>query len=162
MDHEFFTNALAPEQVGWDWLSIQLNDQTELMLFRLRRQDGSLDPYSAGTYVDASGRSQHLSSREFTMRPLAERPGDRWSSPATGASYPIRWQVAVPSLGIEVEITTPLPQQELTTSGRLAPNYWEGAVRASGTRAKSVVESPVAGVGYLEMTGYDRPIHLGP
>jgi predicted secreted hydrolase len=158
MDHEFFTNVLAPEQVGWDWLSIQLNDRTELMLFRLRRRDGSLDPFSAATYVDAVGRSQHISAREFTMRPLSERPSDHWSSPATGGSYPIRWHVAVPSLGIELEITTPLPGQEVTTSGRLAPNYWEGAVRATGTRGNS----RLAGAGYLEMTGYDKPIHLGP
>jgi predicted secreted hydrolase len=93
MDHEFFTNQLAPEQVGWDWLSVQLDDQTELMLFRLRRQDGSIDPFSAATYVDGDGRSQHLSSSEFTFEPL----GQRWTSPATGAAYPIRWRLTVPS-----------------------------------------------------------------
>jgi len=166
MDHEFFTHPLAPEQVGWDWLSLQLNDQTELMLFRLRRQDGSLDPYSAATYVDSSGRSQHLSAREFTLRPLEDRPKDKWTSAATGASYPIRWQVAVPSLGLEMEVTTRLLQQEVTTSGRLAPNYWEGAVEFAGTRGNSPINSrvtsPVTGAGYLEMTGYDRPVRLGP
>jgi len=166
MDHEFFTHPLAPEQVGWDWLSLQLNDQTELMLFRLRRQDGSLDPYSAGTYVDASGMSQHLSAREFTLRPLEDRREYRWTSPSTGATYPIRWQVTVPSLGLEMEISTRLPQQEVTTSGRLAPNYWEGAVEITGTRGNAPVNSPVTspltGAGYLEMTGYDRPVRLGP
>jgi len=166
MDHEFFTHPLAPEQVGWDWLSLQLNDQTELMLFRLRRQDGSLDPYSAATYVDSSGRSQHLSAREFTLRPLEDRPKDKWTSAATSASYPIRWQVAVPSLGLEMEVTTRLLQQEVTTSGRLAPNYWEGAVEFAGTRGNSPINSrvtsPVTGAGYLEMTGYDRPVRLGP
>ena len=165
MDHEFFTHALAPEQVGWDWLSLQLNDQTELMLFRLRRQDGSLDPYSAATYVDASGRSQHLSAREFTLRPLEERREDRWTSPSTGATYPIRWQVTIPSLGLEMEVSTRLPQQEMTTSGRLSPNYWEGAVEIAGTRGNSAIDSsvtlPVTGAGYLEMTGYDRPVRLG-
>ena len=157
MDHEFFTHPLAPEQVGWDWLSLQLNDQTELMLFRMRRQDGSLDPYSAATYVDSSGKAQHLSASEFMLRPLEQRPGDRWTSPTTGASYPIRWQVGVPSLGLQMEVSTRLPEQEMTTTGRLAPNYWEGAVEIAGTRRSS----PVTGSGYLEMTGYDRPVRLG-
>jgi predicted secreted hydrolase len=57
MDHEFFTHQLEAEQTGWDWLSVQFDDGTELMLFRLRRKDGSMDPYSAGTFVDADGRS---------------------------------------------------------------------------------------------------------
>ena len=165
MDHEFFTHPLAPEQVGWDWLSLQLNDQTELMLFRLRRQDDSLDPYSAATYVDSSGKARHLSAREFTLRPLEQRPQDRWTSPTTGAAYPVRWQVSVPSLGLNIEVTTRLPQQEVTTSGRLAPNYWEGAIEITGTRGSSTVNfpvtSPVTGAGYLEMTGYDRPVRLG-
>jgi predicted secreted hydrolase len=158
MDHEFFTHPLAPEQVGWDWLSLQLDDQTELMLFRLRRQDGSLDPYSAGTYVDSSGQSRHLSAQEFMLRPQTQRPADAWTSPATGATYPIRWQVTVPSLSLDMEISTRLPQQEMTTTSRQAPNYWEGAVQSTGTRGST----PITGAGYLEMTGYDRPVRLGP
>jgi predicted secreted hydrolase len=161
MDHEFFTNQLAPEQVGWDWLSVQLDDQTELMLFRLRRQDGSIDPFSAATYVDGDGRSQHLSSSEFTFEPL----GQRWTSPATGAAYPIRWRLTVPSLNLKLEVSTPLPQQEMTASGPVSPNYWEGAIRVAGTRGaapvNSSVRSPVTGVGYLEMTGYDKPVRFG-
>ena len=158
MDHEFFTHPLAPEQVGWDWLSLQLDDQTELMLFRLRRQDGSFDPYSAGTYVDSSGQSKHLSARDFTLRPLMQRPADAWASPSSGATYPIRWQVTVPSLALELEVTTRLPQQEMITTSRLAPNYWEGAIQVAGRRSGS----PISGAGYLEMTGYDRPVRLGP
>jgi predicted secreted hydrolase len=34
MDHEFFTHQLEAAQTGWDWFSLQLDDQTELMLFR--------------------------------------------------------------------------------------------------------------------------------
>jgi predicted secreted hydrolase len=162
MDHEFFTNQLAPEQVGWDWLSVQLSDRTELMLFRLRRKDGSIDPFSAATYVDRDGRSQHLSSRDFSFTPL----GGQWTSPATGASYPLRWRVSVPALSLNLEISTRLPQQEMTASGPVSPNYWEGAIEITGTRgtgapANSTVASPVTGVGYLEMTGYDRPVHFG-
>jgi predicted secreted hydrolase len=157
MDHEFFTHLLAPEQVGWDWLSLQLNNQAELMLFRLRRRDGSIDPNAAATYIDPGGVARHLSAREFTLRPLEGEPRDQWTSPSSGATYPIRWRVTVPSLNLDLEITTRLSSQEVTSASRFAPTYWEGAVEASGNRGGS----PINGVGYLEMTGYDRPIRLG-
>jgi len=55
MDHEFGSNQLHEDQVGWDWFSIQLDNQTELMLYLMRRKDGSTDPYSSGTLVKADG-----------------------------------------------------------------------------------------------------------
>lgn len=152
MDHEFFTHQLTDDQVGWNWFSIQLEDKTELMLFIIRRKDGSIDPYSAGTFVDSSGKSIHLRSADFSLAPAVTV----WKSPATGASYPIQWKVSVPKLGVLLAAKTKLPQQELTGSTKLAPSYWEGAMDFSGTRNAS----PIRGVGYLEMTGYDRPIQL--
>src|SRR6202789_131289 len=104
MDHEFFTQQLHAEQVGWDWLSLQFDDDTELMLFRIRRKDGSIDPFSSGTYVDAAGKSIHLAQKDFALRPL----GETWASDSDRAVYPIHWQVTVPSLKINVQITTPL------------------------------------------------------
>jgi len=71
MDHEFFTHQLEAGQVGWDWLSVQLEDNTELMLFHIRRKDGLLDSFSAGTYVDAQGKSTHLRASDFVLQPLA-------------------------------------------------------------------------------------------
>ena len=153
MDHEFFTHQLEADQVGWDWLSLQLEDKTELMLFRIRRRDGSIDPYSAGTFIGAQGASTHLRSSNFTLRPV----GDAWTSPVTHAVYPIRWKISVPRLGMEFEAQTPLASQELTGNSRLAPNYWEGAITVTGHAGRS----PLAGVGYLEMTGYDRPFEIG-
>jgi predicted secreted hydrolase len=128
MDHEFFTEQLSPEQNGWDWFCLQFDDGTELMLFRLRREDGTADNFSAGTYIDRQGHTTSLTHNDFTAV-----PGKMWSI------YPIEWQVKVPSLGIDVGISTRLPQQELT--GRV--RYWEGAIEVSGNRK---------GVGYLEMT----------
>ena len=154
MDHEFFTHQLETEQIGWDWLSLQLEDHTELMLFHIRRRDGSIDPYSAGTYVDANGKTTHLRSNDFDLLPL----GDKWRSPLSGAEYPIFWKIAIPRLGIELEAKTPLESQELTGKAGLAPNYWEGAIVLSGRRG----QQSLSGLGYLEMTGYDRPIQLAP
>jgi predicted secreted hydrolase len=154
MDHEFFTHQLEADQVGWDWLSMQLEDKTELMLFRIWRKDGSVDPFSAGTFVDAQGKSTHLRADDFILRPLAEN----WTSPATHATYPIAWKITIPNLEIDLEAHTSLAAQELTGKTSLAPTYWEGAITLAGHRGGV----PLAGVGYLEMTGYDRAVKLAP
>jgi predicted secreted hydrolase len=154
MDHEFFTHQLESDQVGWDWLSLQLEDNTELMLFHLRRKDGSLDPFSSGTYVDAQGKSTHLRAADFTLQPIAQN----WTSPITHATYPIAWKIVIPKLEIELEAHTALAGQELTGKTKIAPSYWEGAITLGGRRGKM----PLGGVGYLEMTGYDRAVKLAP
>ncbi len=145
MDHEWFSNQLAPNQRGWDWFSIQLDDRTELMLFQLRRMDGSIDLNSSGTFIARDGRQTHLKHGAFELRPL-----DWWTSPKTGAKYPVRWRVAVPSLGIDLECAATIPEQELPGEGA-SPSYWEGAVVYKGSHA---------GAGYLEMTGYAAPMRL--
>jgi predicted secreted hydrolase len=150
MDHEFFTHQLEADQVGWDWMSIQLQDHSELMLFHIRRKDGSIDPYSAGTFVDAHGNTTHLRRDEFTL----ESEGAVWVSPATRAAYPTHWKIAIPKLGMALESSTLLPSQELASPAGFVPAYWEGAVVLTGSKGRSRID----GVGYLEMTGYDHPI----
>lgn len=154
MDHEFFTHQLEPDQAGWDWICLQLDDFTELMLFRIRRKDEILDPYSAGTFIDARGKATHLRSTDFAMQPLA----DTWSSLSTHATYPIVWKINIPSLGIELRTQTKLADQELAASGGFIPSYWEGAISVEGKRGTSGLK----GLGYLEMTGYDHPVKLAP
>jgi predicted secreted hydrolase len=144
MDHEFFSESMAENEAGWDWLSVQLADGTELMLYRLRHKDGSIDPYSSGSYVNAGGKSQFLSARDFEMTPAE----DSWTSPATKATYPVRWHVSIPRLKMELEVTTPLRSQELAS--RFGTSYWEGATDVDGSRD----QSRLRGAGYLEMTGY--------
>jgi predicted secreted hydrolase len=151
MDHEFFTHQLAANQSGWDWFSLQLDDGSEIMLFELRRKDGTIDPFSAGTYVDPHGRSTHLSAKDFRL----DR-GKTWVSPTSGGHYPIEWHVRVPSLDLDAGLATRLPQQELTGKARSAPTYWEGAIEGTATRKGQ----PAKGVGYLEMTGYAGPTPL--
>jgi len=146
MDHEWFTNQLYQEQAGWDWFSAQLDNQTELMLFQLRRRDGSLDRHSAGTYVDTSGRPRHLSREDFALTPVRY-----WRSARTGANYPVEWRIEVPALRLKLELHAALDNQELVSEDNAGPTYWEGAVSYSGS---------AKGVGYLEMTGYDRPVQM--
>ena len=143
MDHEFGTSFLEPEQQGWDWLSLQLDDGRELMLYQLRRGDGSRDPRSSGTLVGADGRTTHLAEREFTLT-----PGRTFRAPS-GATYPVAWTVNVPSQQIALAVTTPLDDQELSTLAA-GVTYWEGMVEVRGTAGGRAL----AGRGYLEMTGY--------
>jgi predicted secreted hydrolase len=142
MDHEWFTQQLDASQVGWDWFSIQLDDGRELMLFQLRTRTGTIDPYSSGTYVDRQGAAHHLTAREFSLEPARS-----WVSGKTKARYPVSWRIRAPSLALDLQCESMLDGQELTG----ATNYWEGAVRYSGS---------VSGAGYLEMTGYDKPVQL--
>lgn len=155
MDHEFFTHQLESDQIGWDWFSIQLDGNTEIMLFRIRRKDGSIDPFSSGTIIDQHGRATHLRPADFSLVPV----GQTWASPVTKATYPVQWKISVPRFfGLELELRTPLPSQELTSgAGALTPSYWEGSVTYTGTMA----DTNAHGVGYLEMTGYDHPFELG-
>ena len=145
MDHEFGTSFLEPEQRGWDWLSIQLNDGRELMLYQLRRADGSRDPRSSGTVIERDGRTKHLANADFTLI-----PGSLTFTSKNGARYPIEWTIVVPSERLRLDVTTPVNNQELALEQSTGIAYWEGMIDVSGT----VGAQRIAGVGYLEMTGY--------
>ncbi|MGE5302989.1 MAG: lipocalin-like domain-containing protein [Alphaproteobacteria bacterium] len=151
MDHEFGSNQLREDQVGWDWFSIQLDNETEIMLYLLRRKDGSVDPYSSGTLVAADGTTKHLALKDFGVEALG-----RWKSPKSGADYPMKWKVAIPSEAIELEIAPAFNGQELITNRSTRVTYWEGAVRIRGTARRK----PVSGEGYAEMTGYAGKLNL--
>ena len=141
MDHEWSTSALGAEQAGWDWFSIQLDDNTELMLFQLRRSDGTVDAFSSGTLIAADGSTRQLGPADFSIQSAG-----RWRSPRTGGEYPASWVLAVPSADLRLNVTPWLADQEMDVSQK----YWEGAVKVAGTRNGQ----PVAGNGYVELTGY--------
>lgn len=141
MDHEWSTSALAADQLGWDWFSLQLDDGRELMLFQLRQADGGVAASSSGSLIGADGRLRHLTRADFSLTVT-----DRWTSPRTGGRYPSGWRLAVPSADLDLVLRPQLADQELAVGLR----YWEGAVRVSGRGAAG----PVAGYGYAELTGY--------
>lgn len=147
MDHEFFTEPSGGGIAGWDWFSIQLNNDEELMLYRLRDTAGNETPYSSGTYVDRQGKATFLDPSQFSLI-----PGETWRSSDSGALYPIAWTIAVPSLDLKLSEHADLKNQELFTKASLSPTYWEGAVSYEG----HLHSEPVKGVGYLEMTGYGK------
>lgn len=142
-DHEWSTSALGPNAVGWDWFSLQLSDGRELMFFRIRQQDGSIEPVSGGTLVEPDGRTIRLAGSDVQIE---ER--SRWHSQASGGDYPARWRISVPSADMELTVEPWIADQEM----RVSFVYWEGAVRLAGaSRGESVT-----GNGYVEMTGYVR------
>ena len=151
MDHEFGSNQLRDDQVGWDWFSIQLDNQTELMLYLIRRKDGTADPYSSGTVINADGATKHLRLKDFHVEAL-----DKWKSAKSGAIYPMKWKVMIPGEEVELQIIPEFPDQELITNRSTRVTYWEGTARISGTSRSK----PVGGDGYVEMTGYAGKLNL--
>lgn len=137
MDREWSTSALEPGQVGWDWFSLQLSDGSDLMFYRLRQEDGSASPTSAGTLVEPSGEVRRLGVGDVRLEPRGEWQG-----------WPVRWRLEVPSVGLRLDVDPRVEDQLMEHSVR----YWEGAVRARGDRAGKALE----GNGYLELTGYGR------
>jgi|SRR5262245_7967021 len=149
MDHEFGSADLGKDLVGWDWFSLQLDDRRELMLYRLRRKDGSADPASSGTLVDRDGRGHHLSLGDFIMEPLSY-----WTSQSSHARYPQRWRLTIPSQQLSLELVPLMAEQELITTRSTQVTYWEGAIEARGTAEGQ----PIKGQGYMELTGYAERI----
>ena len=145
MDHEFSTALLEPGLTGWDWFSVQLSDQTEIMIFLLRKDKGGLHPASSGTFIDPAGRVRHLASGDFKVTVL-----DTWKSRQSKARYPARWRMQIAPLSIDLTIRSNLPDQEMRTLGSTGMNYWEGSVSIAGSKNRE----PVTGVGYVELTGY--------
>jgi predicted secreted hydrolase len=141
MDREWSTSALHRDLAGWDWLALQLDDGRDVMVYQLRRRDGSPDLHSAGTLIAADGSTRALAREDATLTVL-----DHWTSPASGVRYPSRWRLAIAAADLSLDIAPRLAAQELIVGTR----YWEGAVRVQGTAGGR----PVSGRGYAELVGY--------
>jgi predicted secreted hydrolase len=135
LDREWSSGSLDTTQSGWDWFSIQMNDGTDVMLFRIREKTGAKD-FRAGTLISPAGKSESIPSSEVFLQPSGQ-----WTSPS-GYKYPATWTVGWNSGRYLVRPT--VADQEL----RLKFQYWEGAVQIESEDGKPV------GKGFLEMTGY--------
>jgi predicted secreted hydrolase len=141
LDREWSTSVLQEGQVGWDWFALQLTGGRDLMMYQLRRDDGSPDAYSHAVLMDAEGSKTQLDAEEFTIE-----PNGWWTSDETGARYPSRWRLEAPALGLDLRVRSLVPDQELNVSVA----YWEGAVSVEG----ELEGGPTSGRGYAELTGY--------
>jgi len=138
MDHQWGSWKVHGALAGWDWFSLRLDDDSQVMLLSFRDDEGNVQPESGGTWIAADGSSHLLSLDDYTLETL-----EVWTSPDTGAIYPIKWHVTIPDYGLDIVVEATFPEQELAT--HLGPIYWEGSVTVDGT---------VDGVGYVELIGY--------
>ncbi len=139
-DRELSSRGLAPDLKGWDWFSLQLDDGREIMLYIMRRLDGSPDPASSGTIVGRDGRYRRLSLGDFSITVQ-----DHYTSAKTKARYPSRWKVSIPTEGLELNVSPLLQDQEFVGMNSTGNYYWEGTCSVTGT---------AAGRAYVELTGY--------
>ncbi len=145
LDHEWSSQYMEKDAVGWDWIGINLDGGAALMAFRMRdRQGGSF--WAGGALRRPDG-----SLRVFAPTDIRFTPGREWRSARTGTVYPVSWVVRAGELELAIE---PLfDDQEHDTRASSGTIYWEGAVRASRSG------KPI-GLGYLELTGYWRRLQL--
>lgn len=136
-DREWSSSALSADQQGWDWFSLQLNDQREIMFYQLRDKQGHAQRLSEGVLVDASGNTQKLNLENTQLKPVSN-----WHN-AQGVSYPVSWTLKIPEHGIDLRVEAAFNDQEM----RHSVHYWEGAVIVSGSHS---------GTGYLELSGYEK------
>jgi predicted secreted hydrolase len=127
---------------GWDWFALQFDDGADVMLYLIRDHDGHYVS-AEGSYVTRDGRTLPLREHDFEIAAT----GPTWESPATGAVYPAEWRIVVPGHGIDVVVAPLLAAQEMDTRATTRIVYWEGAVEVRGSRP---------GLGYVELTNYDR------
>lgn len=145
LDHEWSSQYIEKDAVGWDWIGVNLEGGAALMAFRMRDAAGG-SFWAGGALRRADG-----SQRVFSPADIRFTPRREWRSARTGTTYPVSWMVRAGDLELEIE---PLfDDQEHDTRASTGTIYWEGAVRAlrNGKRA---------GIGYLELTGYWRRINL--
>jgi predicted secreted hydrolase len=145
LDHEWSSQYLEAQAVGWDWIGLNLDDGGALMAFRIRGERGEVR-WAGGTLRSSAGDVQILQPADVGFE-----PGTQWTSPRTGIVYPVQWSLRAGTRTLE--LTPLLEDQENDTRLSTGAIYWEGAVRATerGT--------PV-GRGYLELTGYGERLRL--
>jgi predicted secreted hydrolase len=139
-DREWSTSALTEGAIGWDWFSLQLDDNREMMLGYIRKQDGSQFDYGASMTLPDGSQIALDYGEDYTIEAT-----DTWTSPHTGATYPSGWNVTV-NVGegdpLNLTLTPLMRDQELQVD---VGAYWEGALRINGD---------ATGYGYAELTGY--------
>lgn len=144
-DQEFGSNQLSSDQIGWDWFGVHLSDGRDLMIYQLRKKDGTIEPASSGTIIEKDGTTRYVRQADITLNILA-----RWKSPKSGGNYPAKWHIKIPSVQIDIILAPLVTNQELITEASTGVTYWEGIVAGSGTsRGNSITVE-----GYVELTGY--------
>ncbi|WP_290750291.1 lipocalin-like domain-containing protein [Amaricoccus sp.] len=132
IDREWSSQQMSPEQTGWDWFSLHLDDGARLMAYRLRDRGGGGAAF--GTWIAADGTARPLGPGEIVLTPTR-------TAEVAGRRLPVGWRLEAPGLGVAVDTEAVNAQSWM---GGAFP-YWEGPIRVTGTHP---------GRGYLELVGY--------
>lgn len=151
MDHEFGSNQLDENQVGWDWFSIHLDNNKEIMLYLMRLKDGSYDAASSGSLIAENGKLTHLKLSDYKIEPTG-----KWKSAKTNIEYPMGWQIDMPRFNVHLKVSPKVQNQEFHKQEGNAVTYWEGACTVLGTYEDKTCK----GDAYVEMTGYGDAFKL--
>ena len=146
LDHEWSSAYLPETAEGWDWIGINLDDGGALMAFQMRQVNTQRPLWAAAKLREASGKIRVYTADDIRFTALR-----LWQSPRTGTRYPVAFRVTLGFL--EIELQALMDDQENDTRQTTGAVYWEGAVRAF-SKGKRI------GSGYLELTGYGRPLEL--
>jgi predicted secreted hydrolase len=136
LDREWSSQPLAPDQPGWDWFSLHLDDGNALMVYQLRTtsQPNTIN----GVWVTATGEATPLKTDDVVLQ---SRSNVSIETQAGARALPLSWEIRVPSKGVDIQVTAPKAEHWLDT---LFP-YWEGPVNVTGSHS---------GIGFMELTGY--------
>lgn len=151
LDHEYGTHELAPGDVGWDRFAIQLDDGRDVLVRVVRRADGTPSPATSGELVARDGTLTNLGARDVGVTPVAHTI---WRSPASGARYPVLWEITVPKARLDLAVVPPFSAQEIV-SQQGGPAYYEGSIDVE----RAPPPGGDTGTGFAELTGYRRPLH---
>ncbi len=146
LDHEWSQELLAPGVIGWDWIGMNLLDGSALTAFRLRDKDGGA-VWDGGSFRSAKNDLYVFSKGEVIFKPVRS-----WTSPLTQTTYPVEWIVRTPADSYTVKAM--IDNQELDSRQSTGSIYWEGLSELIDSNGKKV------GSGYLEMTGYSKPLQM--
>ena len=146
-DHEWSGGIYDSTLAGWDWFGLRLTDGRSVMLYRMRDRSGTTS-YLSGGLIERDGRVRALHSNEVSMDALRT-----WTSPHTGAKYPLAWKITLSPPGeppLRIQVSAALSDQELDTERSTRVAYWEGYVEGKEEEANPDLKVE----GYMELTGY--------
>jgi len=146
-DHQKTNMPHKTSLKGWDWFSVMLEDNTELMFFTLRNKKGMDHKFMGGSFIDKNSKKIDLKQNEVFIKHIKF-----WKSPKTGIIYPSGWIMEIPKLGIKLEIIPCMENQEVDAIKTTPTSYWEGACDVSGTKNGKKIK----GQSYVELVGYDN------
>lgn len=147
MDHQWMESL---SDRGWDWFSVQLENDTDLIFWQIVNRDESIDSFDL-TVLFPDNSAYH--TQNLTLERL-----ESWTSPESGTEYGTLWRVREDTHDLDLEIRARYPEQEIRVFEYLEGinfdylegidfDFWEGGTTVSGT----MDGASVSGIGYAEL-----------